>query len=213
MNALVALGAGAAWAYSSVATFWPGVLPVGTANVYFEAAGVIVTLILLGRLLEARARGKAGAAIRALIDLQPKSATLLVDGRDVIRPVSEIRPGDLVLVRPGERIAVDGVVVEGSSFVDEAMLTGEPMPVRKESGDAVIGGTVNMAGSLSVRTDTRSARTAFSPASPAWSRRRREPNCRSRQPSTRSRPGSCRRCWPPRSSPSWSGSPSALRRR
>ncbi|MFV0360257.1 heavy metal translocating P-type ATPase [Tropicimonas sp.] len=151
MNTLVALGAGAAWAYSAVATLAPGLLPAGTAHVYFEAAAMIVTLILLGRWLEARARGRAGAAIEALIGLRPETALVEIDGHAVERSVEALVPGDIVRVRPGERIPVDGAVVKGTSFVDESMLTGEPQPVEKAPGAIVTGGTVNGAGALSFR--------------------------------------------------------------
>ncbi|MBN9218532.1 MAG: copper-translocating P-type ATPase [Mesorhizobium sp.] len=151
MNALVALGSGAAWAYSLVATFLPGVLPEGTANVYYEAAAVIVTLILLGRFLEARAKGRTSEAIKKLVGLQPKTARVVKDGVTVEVPLAEIRVGDVVVVRPGEKIAVDGVIVEGSSFVDESMMTGEPLPVAKGVGAEVVGGTINKTGSFSFR--------------------------------------------------------------
>jgi Cu+-exporting ATPase len=151
MNALVAVGTGAAWTYSTFATFAPGLLPDGGAAVYFEAAAVIVTLVLTGRLLEARARGRTGAAIEGLLKLTPPTARL-VEGesyRDV--PVAEVKPGDLVAVRPGERLPVDGVVVEGDSPVDESMLTGEPLPVIKTAGSTVTGGTVNGTGGFTYR--------------------------------------------------------------
>ena len=151
MNALVALGSGAAWAYSVVATFLPGVLPAGTGNVYYEAASVIVTLILLGRFLEARAKGRTGEAIKKLVGLQAKTARVMRDGIAVEVPLREVRSGDIVVVRPGEKIAVDGEIVEGSSFVDEAMITGEPVPVAKGAGSEVIGGTINKTGSFSFR--------------------------------------------------------------
>ncbi|WP_425402302.1 heavy metal translocating P-type ATPase [Inquilinus limosus] len=151
MNSLVVLGTAAAWGYSVVATFLPGVLPAGTANVYYEAAAVIITLILLGRTLEARAKGRTSEAIRRLVGLQPKTARVVRDGRTLDLPVAEVRAGDIVLVRPGERVPVDGEVVEGSSFVDEAMITGEPVPVAKGVGAEVVGGTVNKTGSFSFR--------------------------------------------------------------
>ena len=151
MNALVALGAGAAWVYSVVATFLPSVLPAGTANVYYEAAAVIVTLILLGRFLEARAKGRTGEAIKKLVGLQAKTARVMRDGLAVEVPLQEVRAGDIVVVRPGEKIAVDGEIVEGSSFVDEAMITGEPVPVAKSIGAEVVGGTINKTGSFSFR--------------------------------------------------------------
>lgn len=151
MNALVALGTGAAWAYSVVATFLPGVLPAGTGNVYYEAASVIVTLILLGRFLEARAKGRTGEAIKKLVGLQAKTARVMRDGIAVEVPLQEVRSGDIVVVRPGEKIAVDGEIIEGSSFVDEAMITGEPVPVAKGAGSEVVGGTINKTGSFSFR--------------------------------------------------------------
>ncbi|WP_420107556.1 heavy metal translocating P-type ATPase [Mesorhizobium qingshengii] len=151
MNALVALGSGAAWAYSIVATFLPGVLPAGTANVYYEAAAVIVTLILLGRTLEARAKGRTSEAIKKLVGLQPKTARVVKNGITVDVPLAEVRVGDMVMVRPGEKIAVDGEIVGGSSFVDESMMTGEPLPVAKGLGAEVVGGTINSTGSFSFR--------------------------------------------------------------
>ncbi len=151
MNALVALGSGAAWAYSVIATFFPYALPAGTANVYYEAAAVIVTLILLGRTLEARAKGRTSDAIKKLVGLQPKTARVVKDGVTVEVPVAEVRVGDMVVVRPGEKIAVDGEIVEGSSFVDESMMTGEPLPVAKGIDAEVVGGTINKTGSFSFR--------------------------------------------------------------
>ncbi|WP_377291101.1 heavy metal translocating P-type ATPase [Rhizobium sp. SG2393] len=143
MNALVVLGAGSAWLYSTVATFLPGLLPDGRADIYFEAAAVIVTLILAGRFLEGRARGRAGDAIRKLAGLAPKTARLRRDGAEVDVAVETVRPGDIVLIRPGERIPVDGIVREGRSHVDEAMVTGEPMPAEKTPGSPVVAGTIN----------------------------------------------------------------------
>ncbi len=151
MNALVALGTSAAWAYSTVATFAPGLLPASSRVVYFEAAGVIVTLILMGRWLEARAKGRTGAAIAHLVGLQPRTARVERDGAVVECPIAEIASGDVLHIRPGERVPVDGVVVGGSSYVDESMITGEPVPVAKVEGAKVVGGTVNGAGALTVR--------------------------------------------------------------
>jgi Cu+-exporting ATPase len=158
MNSLVAVGTGAAWAYSSVVTFAPGLVPDGSRAVYFEAAAVIVVLILLGRTLEARARGRAGAAIARLVGMQPKVARL-EDGSEVA--VAALVPGMRVMVRPGERVAVDGVVRSGASAVDESMLTGEPVPVVKHSGDAVTGGTVNGTGALVVEVRQVGAATVL----------------------------------------------------
>lgn len=151
MNALVAMGTGAAYLYSVVATFAPGALPEGSANVYFEAASVIVVLILLGRAMEARAKGRTGAAIQKLIGLQPKSARVERDGTMIDRPISEIVVGDILQIRPGERVPVDAEVLEGTSFVDESMITGEPIPVGKSKADQVVAGTINGTGALRVR--------------------------------------------------------------
>ncbi|MDR7125170.1 heavy metal translocating P-type ATPase [Pseudotabrizicola sp. 4114] len=151
MNSLVAVGTLAAWGWSTVVLFAPGLVPEASRAVYFEAAAVIVTLILLGRALEARARGQAGAAIARLVGLQPKTAWVEVDGVVTARPVADLAPGMVVQIRPGERVAVDGVVLDGASSVDEAMLTGEPLPVTKGTGDTVTGGTVNGTGALRVR--------------------------------------------------------------
>jgi len=151
MNALVAIGASAAWGYSVVALFAPQVLPEAARNVYFEAAAVIVTLILLGKYLEARAKGRTSEAIQKLMGLQPKTARVLRDGEAVETPLEAVVSGDLLLVRPGDKIAVDGEVVEGSSFVDEAMISGEPVPVRRDVGQPVIGGTINKSGSFTFR--------------------------------------------------------------
>jgi len=151
MNSLVALGTGAAYGYSVVATFHPGLLPEAVRAVYFEAAAVIVVLILLGRWLEARAKGRTGAAIERLMGLQARTARVMRDGEAQEVEIDEIVRGDTVLVRPGERIPVDGDVTEGSAHVDESMITGEPVPVGKDPGDSVTGGTVNGAGSLTLR--------------------------------------------------------------
>ncbi|MDH4413162.1 MAG: heavy metal translocating P-type ATPase [Rhizobium sp.] len=148
MNSLVAIGTSAAYLYSVVTTFAPTLLPVEARHVYYEAATVIVTLILVGRLLEARAKGRTGAAIRKLAGLQARNARVERDGemRDVA--LSDVRLGDVVVVRPGERIPVDGRVIDGASAVDEAMISGEPIPVEKGAGATVIGGTVNGSGSF-----------------------------------------------------------------
>jgi len=161
MNALVAIGAGAAYLYSAVATFLPGLLPTGTGYVYFEAAAVIVTLVLFGRMLEARAKGRTGAAIRKLVKLRPKTARLLRDGQPVEVELDAVKVGDILLVRPGDQIPVDGSVTGGSSFVDEAMITGEPVPVEKTVGSAVVGGTINKTGSFSFRAEKVGADTVL----------------------------------------------------
>jgi Au+-exporting ATPase len=151
MNSLVAVGTMAAYAYSLVATFAPALLPAGTVNVYYEAAAVIVTLILLGRYLEARAKGRTSEAIRRLVGLQPRTARVRRDGQVAEVEVTDVWPGDVVEVRPGERVPVDGDVIEGESYVDESMITGEPMPVGKSAGATVVGGTVNQAGAFAFR--------------------------------------------------------------
>jgi Cu+-exporting ATPase len=151
MNALITVGTTAAYAYSLFVTLVPALLPADLRQVYFEAVGVIITLILLGRLFEARAKAGTGEAIRKLIGLQPRTARLVRDGREADIPVEEVVAGDVVAVRPGEKIPVDGVVIEGRSNVDESMITGEPMPVAKQSGDPVIGATINQTGAFRFR--------------------------------------------------------------
>jgi len=151
MNSLVALGSLSAWGFSLVATFAGQWLPQGTRHVYFEAAAVIVTLILLGRLLEARAKGRTGEAIQHLLGLQVKTARIKRGTELVDVELADIQVGDVLVVRPGERIATDGEVLEGESYVDESMLTGEPLPVAKAPGDEVVGGTVNKNGALTFR--------------------------------------------------------------
>jgi len=151
MNSLVAVGTMAAFLYSLVATFAPGLLPPGTVNVYYEPAAVIVTLILLGRWLEARAKGRTSQAIQRLIGLQAKTARVRRDGGSADIPVADVAPGDVIELRPGERVPVDGEVIEGESYVDESMITGEPVPVAKAEGATVVGGTVNQTGALALR--------------------------------------------------------------
>ncbi|HKK97705.1 MAG TPA: heavy metal translocating P-type ATPase [Marivita sp.] len=151
MNSLVALGTGAAWTYSTIATFVPDILPDGTRAVYFEAAAVIVTLILAGRWMEARAKGRTGAAIRHLIGLRPDTVRVTRNGTITEIPLADVQTGDLIEARAGARIAVDGVVTEGSSYVDESMITGEPVPAAKTEGDTVTGGTINGQSPLTYR--------------------------------------------------------------
>jgi Cu+-exporting ATPase len=161
MNSLVALGTSAAWGYSVVATFAAGLLPEGTANVYFEASAVIITLILLGRYLETRNKGRTGEAIKRLISLAPKTARVARDGAAVELPIDQVRVGDVVQVRPGEKIPVDGEVTDGSSFVDESMISGEPVPVAKGAGAEVVGGTINKTGAFSFRATKVGADTVL----------------------------------------------------
>tara|TARA_R110001606_G_scaffold216309_1_gene364231 strand:+ start:8377 stop:10860 length:2484 start_codon:yes stop_codon:yes gene_type:complete len=151
MNSLVAVGTSAAYGYSLVATFAPALLPAGTVNVYYEAAAVIVTLILLGRYLEARAKGRTSEAIKRLVGLQAKTARVVRVETAIEVPIADVRPGDLIEVRPGERVPVDGDVIDGTSWIDESMISGEPLPVEKTIGHAVTGGTVNQTGAFTFR--------------------------------------------------------------
>jgi Cu+-exporting ATPase len=160
MFTLIGLGVGVSYGYSVIASLVPQIFPGsfrdadGNVAVYFEASAVIVTLILVGQVLELRARGQTSAALRSLLGLAPKTARRIRgDGQDVDVPLDEVQVGDRLRVRPGERVPVDGVVVEGSSSVDEAMVTGEPTPVRKQTGDAVVGGTINGTGGLVMRAE------------------------------------------------------------
>lgn len=162
MNSLVAIGTSAAYGYSLVTTFMPELLPYEARNVYYEAATVIVTLILLGRLLEARAKGRTGEAIRRLAGLQAKTARVERDGVAVDIATEAVLVGDIVVIRPGERIPVDGIVIDGSSYVDESMISGEPVPVEKGPDATVIGGTINTSGSFRFRTEKVGADTMLS---------------------------------------------------
>jgi len=155
MFTLIGIGTGVAYLYSLIATQFPGIFPAafrsedGEVAVYFEAAAVIVTLVLVGQIMELRARSRTGAAIRTLLGLAPKTARQLkADGSEEDVPLDQVQPGDRLRIRPGEKVPVDGAVVEGSSAVDESMVTGEPIPVEKTAGDRVIGATVNGTGSL-----------------------------------------------------------------
>jgi Cu+-exporting ATPase len=166
MFTLIAIGAGAAYLYSALAALAPGIFPdsfrgpAGEVAVYFEAAAVIVTLVLLGQVLELRARSQTGAAIRALLGLAPKTARRLRDdGSEEDVPLESVQPGDRLRVRPGEKLPVDGVVLEGASSVDESMLTGEPIPVEKASGDRVTGATLNGTGALVIEAERVGADT------------------------------------------------------
>ena len=160
MFTLIMLGTGIAYGYSLIAALLPGLFPAsfrmpdGTVPVYFEPAAVIVTLVLLGQVLELRARAQTGGAIRALLDLTPKTARLIGDdGTEADVALELVVPGDRLRVRPGEKVPVDGVVVEGHSTIDESMITGEPLPVEKSAGDKVTGATVNSSGSFIMRAD------------------------------------------------------------
>src|SRR5881296_1680740 len=158
MFTLIAVGVGAAYFYSVIAVVAPGIFPTsfrrhGEIDLYFEAAAVITTLVLLGQLLEAKARSRTGQAIKALLGLAAKTAHRVRDGQEQEVPVNEIQKGDLLRVRPGEKVPVDGVIIEGKSNIDESMITGEPMPVSKGPGEKVVGATVNQTGSFVMRAE------------------------------------------------------------
>jgi Cu+-exporting ATPase len=166
MFTLIGLGVGVAYIYSMVAALFPGIFPVsfrgesGEVAVYFEAAAVIVTLVLLGQVLELKARSQTGEAIKALLGLAPKTARRLGDdGSEEDVPLDQVRPGDRLRVRPGEKVPVDGIVLEGTSSIDESMVTGEPIPVEKRSGDRVTGATVNGTGGIVMRAEKVGAET------------------------------------------------------
>jgi len=159
MNSLIAIGTAAAYGYSLLVTVAPGLLPAGVRDVYFETTGVILTLIVLGRLIETRAKAGTGQAIRELLGLQARTARVVRDGAETEIPVEQVAAGDELVIRPGEKIPVDAIVLSGSSAVDESMVTGEPIPAAKGAGDTVIGTTVNTTGSLRVRADKVGADT------------------------------------------------------
>ena len=169
MFTLIGLGVTVAYVYSVIAALFPGIFPGsfkgpdGNVGVYFEAAAVIITLVLLGQVLELKARGRTGAAIRALLGLSPKTARIIKD--DAVEediPIEHVQPGDLLRIRPGEKVPVDGMVFDGSSFVDESMVTGEPVPAEKQPGDRVIGATVNTTGTLVMKAEKVGAETLLS---------------------------------------------------
>jgi len=168
MFTLIGMGTGVAYVYSLIATVAPGIFPAsfrdmsGSPAVYFEAAAAIVTLVLLGQVLELRARSRTGAAIRALLDLSPKSARVIRDANETDIPLDQVHVGDRLRVRPGEKVPVDGVVLEGHSSIDESMVTGESVPVEKNVGDRVIGATVNASGSFIMRAERVGGETLLS---------------------------------------------------
>jgi len=156
MFTLIAVGVGAAYFYSAVAVIAPGIFPIsfqrhGEVDLYFEAAAVITTLILLGQLIEAKARSRTGQAIKVLLGLAAKTAHRVRDGQEEEIQVDEIQKGDVLRVRPGEKVPIDGVIIDGRSNIDESMITGEPMPVSKHAGEKVIGATVNQTCSFMIR--------------------------------------------------------------
>ena len=162
MDTLIALGTGAAWVYSMVVTLFPHTVPVLAQHAYFEAAVIIIALINFGQALEMRARGKTSEAIRRLIGLQPKTARVVRDGREQDIPIEEVGLGETLRIRPGERIPVDGEIIDGHSSVDESMLTGEPLPVTKQVGDEVVAGTINVSGTFLFQSKRIGADTVLS---------------------------------------------------
>jgi len=169
MFTLIGLGVTVAYIYSTVATFLPGIFPesfrdgTGRVGVYFEAAAVIITLVLLGQVLELKARGQTGAAIRALLGLAPKTARRIrEDSSEEDVPLEQVKPGDTLRIRPGEKVPVDGIVIEGKSSLDESMITGEPIPVQKQPGDRIVGATVNGTGALVMKAERVGAETLLS---------------------------------------------------
>jgi Cu+-exporting ATPase len=161
MDTLIALGTGTAWLFSTVIVLMPSVVPEVARHVYFEAAAIIIGLVNLGQALELRARGKTSQAIRRLLDLQDKTARVLRDGEEIDIPIDSVVAGDVIRVRPGESVAVDGKVLDGHTNIDESMLTGEPMPVPKSKGDEVAAGTLNKTGSILFRATRVGADTAL----------------------------------------------------
>src|SRR6266700_3979387 len=166
MFTLIAVGVGAAYFYSAVAVIAPGIFPEsfrshGEVGLYFEAAAVITTLILLGQLIEAKARSRTGRAIKALLGLAAKTAHRVRNGQEQEVSVNEIQKGDVLRVRPGEKIPIDGVIVDGKSNIDESRITGEPMPVAKEAGEKMIGATVNQTGSFLMRAERIGSETVL----------------------------------------------------
>lgn len=161
MNSLVMTGTGAAYLYSLVVTFAPHLLPANARHTYFEAAAVVITLVFLGKFLEAVAKGRASDAIRKLLGLKARTARVLRENTEQEVPIEAVEPGDIVLVRPGEKIPVDGLVTGGSSYVDESMITGEPVPVAKQAGDKVIGATINQNGAFRFKAEAVGADTVL----------------------------------------------------
>jgi Cu+-exporting ATPase len=161
MDTLVALGTGAAWAYSTVAVLAPSLFPAGTTGMYFEVAVIVIALILLGQALELRAKSRSSAALKKLLELQAKTARVIREGRELDVPIEEVVVGDTVLVRPGEKVPVDGRIIEGESAIDESIVTGESVPVDKRPGDGVIGSSVNKTGAFTFRATKVGVDTAL----------------------------------------------------
>ena len=169
MDSLIAIGTSAAWLYSTIFTFqgifWPRIFPsvtTGGPEVYFTESGLIIGFILLGRYMEHLVKGRASNAIRRLVDLQPKMAKVVREGNEIEIPVEEVKVGDIVVIRPGEKIPVDGIIMDGSSAIDQSMITGESIPVDRKKGDEVIGATINKSGLLRIKTTKVGSDTALS---------------------------------------------------
>ena len=162
MNTLIATGTGAAWLYSTVAILLPGIFPEGTAEPFYDVVAVVIALVVLGQALELRAKGRTSEAIKKLMGLQAKTARVVRNGEELDIPVEEVLTGDVVQVRPGEKVPVDGIIVDGSSTLDESMLTGESLPVAKQAGDEVIGATLNKTGAFKFRATKVGKDTALS---------------------------------------------------
>jgi len=161
MDTLVALGTGSAWAYSTIVAIAPGLFPEGTRGMYFDVAVIVIALIVLGQALELRAKSRSSAAIKKLLELQAKTARVIREGREIDVPIEEVAVGDTVLVRPGEKVPVDGVILEGESAIDESVVTGESVPVDKKVGDTVIGSSVNKTGAFTFRATKVGSDTAL----------------------------------------------------
>jgi P-type Cu+ transporter len=161
MDTLVALGTGAAWIYSTLVAFVPQIFPTGTSGMYFEVATIVIALILLGQALEIRAKSRSSAAIKRLLELQAKTARVIRDGKEVDITVAEVVVGDTVLVRPGEKIPVDGTILNGESAIDESVVTGESVPVDKRTGDTVIGSSINKTGAFTFKATKVGSDTAL----------------------------------------------------
>lgn len=151
MNTLVALGTAAAWLYSTIAILFPGIFPEGTSEPFYDVVAVVIALVVLGQALELRAKGRTSEAIKKLMGLQAKTARVIRDGQEINIPVEEVLVGDIVQMRPGEKVPVDGLIIDGSSAIDESMLTGESLPASKKPGDEVIGATLNKTGAFKFR--------------------------------------------------------------
>jgi len=151
MNTLIALGTAAAWVYSTIAILFPSIFPEGTSEPFYDVVAVVIALVVLGQALELRAKGRTSEAIKKLMGLQAKTARVIRDGQEIDIPVEEVLVGDIVQVRPGEKMPVDGIIIEGRSAVDESMLTGESLPISKKPGDEVIGATLNKTGAFKFR--------------------------------------------------------------